>query len=344
MPTTKTITIQKNHLLLILGAVVAACVLGAVYFTRAAFVQPDFAPGASDQDFTENILGANNADNEFDSSSVASNADGSIVERLEYIQASYTEECEECDGWEDGFYGRGWVANPSGDGSVALTKAACDATSSWEWFEDANGDGDTTDPEDGICVKVTTVTSDNWGGTETNDNTYIAEYTCAGTFPDGVVVPGGSYPPSGVCALCTADCYDGVKNLPDQGGYTAPDTDCLPNYENCYDGPITPEVLKNWIGTRLPTSLDFYGYCGSKGEDNGDSNYYTGCDATTTIGDNGGQMGRTDECIDLSDTSSEWLSEQHSNFIARLAGFGACSYVIYDLVAHGNRFRSVFRP
>ncbi len=335
MPTTKTIVYKKLSQLVWLGVItfVVSVIAGTTLYVFAAFTEPAAAPGSSNQDFTENILGANNADNAFDSSAVVASSTGSIIERLEYIADV-----------AKAYPGRGWVANPSGDGSVALTEAACDAASDWEWFEDANGDGDTTDPEDGICVKVTTVTSDNWGGTETNDNTYIAEYTCAGTFPDGVVVPGGSYPPSGVCALCTADCYDGVKNLPDQGGYTAPDTDCLPNYENCYDGPITPEVLKNWIGTRLPTSLDFYGYCGSKGEDNGDSNYYTGCDATTTIGDNGGQMGRTDECIDLSDTSSEWLSEQHSNFIARLAGFGACSYVIYDLVAHGNRFRSVFRP
>ncbi len=89
MPTTKTITIQKNHLLLILGAVVAACVLGAVYFTRAAFVQPDFAPADSDQDFAQNILGANNADNEFNSNAVTGNPDGSLIERLQGIQDDY---------------------------------------------------------------------------------------------------------------------------------------------------------------------------------------------------------------------------------------------------------------
>ncbi|MBU2025500.1 MAG: hypothetical protein ABIC19_03260, partial [Patescibacteria group bacterium] len=35
--------------------------------------------------FTQNILGANDANNDFDSSTVAANNDGSIVERLEYI-------------------------------------------------------------------------------------------------------------------------------------------------------------------------------------------------------------------------------------------------------------------
>lgn len=56
-----------------------------VMWAYAAFVEPSAAPSASNQDFTQNILGANNADNSFDSSSVAANIDGSIVERLEYL-------------------------------------------------------------------------------------------------------------------------------------------------------------------------------------------------------------------------------------------------------------------
>jgi len=51
----------------------------------AAFVEPTVGPNDSDQDFAQNILGANNADNDFDSSAVATNKDGSIAERLEYI-------------------------------------------------------------------------------------------------------------------------------------------------------------------------------------------------------------------------------------------------------------------
>ncbi|MDD5291415.1 MAG: hypothetical protein PHZ04_04915 [Patescibacteria group bacterium] len=54
-------------------------------YVYVAFVEPSVGPTDSDQDFTQNILGANNADNDFDSSSVATNKDGSIVERLEYI-------------------------------------------------------------------------------------------------------------------------------------------------------------------------------------------------------------------------------------------------------------------
>jgi hypothetical protein len=174
-------------------------------------------------------------------------------------------------------YGRGWVASSSGDGSTALTQSTCESASGWEWFEDANGDGDTTDQEDGICVKTTAVSSGNltWNGngcSSQQDNSYIADYTCSGTFPNGTVATYSGINSSctadntwndGDCALCQADCYDGVKNLPDQGGYTtgseAEDGGC--------EGPLTTEVLKNWVGTRLPTSRDFFGFCGATSGD-----------------------------------------------------------------------------
>ncbi|MFA4941221.1 MAG: DUF1554 domain-containing protein [Patescibacteria group bacterium] len=52
----------------------------------AAFIEPSVGPSSSDQDFSQNILGANNADNDFSSSNVAANADGSVIERQEYLQ------------------------------------------------------------------------------------------------------------------------------------------------------------------------------------------------------------------------------------------------------------------
>jgi len=52
----------------------------------AAFVEPTAGPNNSDQDFAQNILGNNDANNDFSSSNVVSNADGSIIERQEYIQ------------------------------------------------------------------------------------------------------------------------------------------------------------------------------------------------------------------------------------------------------------------
>lgn len=61
--------------------------LANVVWVRASFIEPDFAPTSSDQDFAQNILGANNANNDFDSSSVVANNDGSILERLEYLSS-----------------------------------------------------------------------------------------------------------------------------------------------------------------------------------------------------------------------------------------------------------------
>jgi len=247
-----------------------------------------------------------------------------------------------------GYPGRGWQPNPSGnDGITALTQAACEAADGWVWFEDGNGDGDTTDPGDGLCVSTTTVTSANWGGTETTDNTYIAPYTCAGNFPAGYVASGGAAAEN--CALCVADCYDGKKDLPDDGGYTEH------TGATGYYGPITPEVLRNWKGTRLPTFNDFFGYCGTPAgaadDNSGDSNYHaSGAAADKTLGYYGENIGRGaagapyDEYIDLSRTQYEWLSERVYNYYARIAGYSACSYSSDHDVSSGDRFRAVFRP
>jgi uncharacterized protein (TIGR02145 family) len=70
--------------LLTLAALVATA-FGTVW-AIAAFTEPTAGPAASVQDFAKNILGANNADNAFDSSAVAANKDGSLIERMEYMQ------------------------------------------------------------------------------------------------------------------------------------------------------------------------------------------------------------------------------------------------------------------
>ena len=56
----------------------------------AAFTEPAVGPAASDQDYAQNILGANNANNAFDSSLVTASSTGSLIERLEYIWANRT--------------------------------------------------------------------------------------------------------------------------------------------------------------------------------------------------------------------------------------------------------------
>jgi hypothetical protein len=75
----------KNLAWLSVTIFVLSIIAGTTIHIFAAFTEPLTAPSASDQDFPENILGANNADNDYDSTSVTGNQDGSMVERLEYM-------------------------------------------------------------------------------------------------------------------------------------------------------------------------------------------------------------------------------------------------------------------
>lgn len=72
----------------LVSLVVLVIILLLVIYVFAAFIEPSSAPDASSQDFNQNILGANNANNLFTSSLVAANNDGSIIERLEYLWAN----------------------------------------------------------------------------------------------------------------------------------------------------------------------------------------------------------------------------------------------------------------
>ena len=260
-------------------------------------------------------------------------------------------------------YGRSWSANSSGAGSTILTKTACDSAYEWYWFQDGNGDSDEKDEEDGICVKATTTPAttngavnyswngDNSTSTDRRDNTYIAAYTCAGNFPDGYVATYGGWGQydvadnvwnEGDCALCQTDCYDGKKDLPNQGSYAEPHEG---SGDGKHEGPITPEVLKNWKGTRLPTHNDFFGFCGYKAGSGTDKSYATDCSSVTTLGNYGQMVGRTDECIDETNSGTwQWLSAQHSGINARIAGIHACSNFGSYYVYSDYRFRAVFRP
>ena len=66
-------------------------------YVYAAFVEPSVGPNDSDQDFLQNILGNNDANNDFSSSLVASNNDGSLVERMEYV-INYLDSRRKADG------------------------------------------------------------------------------------------------------------------------------------------------------------------------------------------------------------------------------------------------------
>lgn len=89
-----------------------------------------------------------------------------------------------------GFPGTGWTANGSGDGSTALNQTNCENAANWKWFEDANGDGDTTDPEDGECVRTAAVNSDSWNGAEQMNQYTLADTTAASGTSNSVTVSG----------------------------------------------------------------------------------------------------------------------------------------------------------
>lgn len=70
----------------IITTVIIVAAAGGTVWALASFTEPTAGPAASVQDFAKNIMGANNADNAFDSSSVISNKDGSLAERDEFAQ------------------------------------------------------------------------------------------------------------------------------------------------------------------------------------------------------------------------------------------------------------------
>ena len=75
----------------IITTIILVMTAGTTAWALAAFTEPTFGPADSNQDFAQNILGANNPDNAFDSSLVVASSTGSIIERLEYIDNSIGE-------------------------------------------------------------------------------------------------------------------------------------------------------------------------------------------------------------------------------------------------------------
>jgi len=89
----------------------------------AAFVEPGVGPNSSDQDFAQNILGNNDANNDFTSTSVASNADGSIIERQEYIQTGIGTTTDASSMSTTLFAGQQYIADNLGVKTMYLTSA-----------------------------------------------------------------------------------------------------------------------------------------------------------------------------------------------------------------------------
>ncbi len=86
-----------------------------------------------------------------------------------------------------GYPGTGWSG-------TSITQAACDTQNpTWYWFADANGYGDTTDPEDGICVRASTVTSASWNGSEQIAPTPTSTQVATGGSANTIIKAGASW-------------------------------------------------------------------------------------------------------------------------------------------------------
>ncbi len=182
--------------------------------------------------------------------------------------------------------------------------------------------------------------SGGYGRIESNTGTVITVDSWTGGDPDVgstfaiiYLIPHAAYNPA-----------TDILSLNAVGSAVTADNDPL----NGNLGPLTQEVLKNWKGTKLPTASDFFGFCGTEGDGTPSLAYRTSGNAYTTdktYGDYGGQVGRSDEFLDLANSGNwEWLSEQHHYYSARIAGNYACSYFHGSSVYGGYRFRAVFRP
>jgi len=71
---------------LFLYAIVITLAVISTVAVYAAFIAPSDTPATSIQDWIGNALGANNANNAYDSSSVTGNHDGSLLERAEDLR------------------------------------------------------------------------------------------------------------------------------------------------------------------------------------------------------------------------------------------------------------------
>ncbi|MBN2094106.1 MAG: hypothetical protein JW740_01930 [Candidatus Zambryskibacteria bacterium] len=240
-------------------------------------------------------------------------------------------------------YSAPYPNTPSGiDGLNATACAAAD----WTWIADSDYNGVTDDP---ICVQPSRDAAGTkvWNNSASvNDNTFIGNYSCSDsesnleTFDaqlNGLVVENAGYGDDANTALALVDCKDGIRNLISKAevesyGYTAPDATCTaPDYDDCHNGPLTPKILLEWKGTRLPTHNDFF----DVGGDGTDSK---------TAGKYGVQIGRADSVITCNVGTYEWLSEQFYSTNARRAGIYACSYFHTTPVTNTADFRVVFRP
>jgi hypothetical protein len=227
---------KMKKFLLLLGkkaAITSVVSLTAVttFIAYAAFTEPTSAPGSSNQDFLENILGANNANNAFDSSTVAANNDGSAIERLEYLAGQINIPLESLvkSGTAYGVNNNGTMTPVSGAGS-ALTATAGDVVSGKVFF--GSGDSDWT-PTTGTYDAFSGYSNqknqiwDDWKGSASSTNGTLAYAyannldqnqeeatweTTTDTSLGGANVASGTVKKDTRTGLYWSDAYDAVSN------------------------------------------------------------------------------------------------------------------------------------
>ena len=182
----------------------------STFVAYAAFTEPTSAPGSSTQDFLQNILGANNADNAFNSGSVTSNNQGSIIERLQYIsqQVNVPAEAVVKTGTAYGVGNNGSLTPASGAGS-SLTATAGDVSTGKLFF----GAGSSTwTPTTGTAILPT---HNEWNGSA---GASVADYTLytkakggVDDYNNGGSMPGDTYT-SGTWTDCSGGSFCGADS------------------------------------------------------------------------------------------------------------------------------------
>lgn len=312
---------------------------------------------------------------------IKSNTTDTITVYGSWLSSAYASNCGTPDAtsvfgiYRDGFgyYDNSWI----GDWSCSAGSNALNGTPSWGSFPTSaqvgsnhialaeadcyDGVRDLLPTESSRIVKTGTVSATSTNTITTNLNLNVNAWVGQKVSITGGTGSGGygriESNTGGANASITVDSWTGGDPSTDSTFgivYLIPHAEYNPSSQvtgsnddsvNGNNGPLTQEVLNNWKGSRLPTASDFFGFCGYK---DGGSNYENTTGTYTsdkTYGNYGGQVGRTDELLDLANSGSwEWLSEQHSYYGARIAGGNACSYFDGYSVDLGYRFRAVFRP
>lgn len=188
-----------------ISAIILTLTAVSTFVVYAAFIEPTVAPGASNQDFLQNILGADNADNAFSSVNVVADNDGSIIERLEYIasllnlpaQANVGDyEAQKNQIWDD------WKGSASSQATLADAWANGQDQNSeeatWETYTDTNLNGALVasgevkkDTRTGVYWSNCYDTTSGGGSCDTIANSFVLNGVIADT-DDGLDAEGGA--------------------------------------------------------------------------------------------------------------------------------------------------------